>query len=120
MFDQCQVQDVFTLKTNSGHSDIDWTAELNVAGKNLSFEIDSGARCNILSKQTADLFKPVSRIKISDIIINGVSGVPIKSYGKITLPCVYKNTQKDIEFQVIERNLNILGRDDSTSLGLIE
>ena len=119
MFVQCHVQDVFTLKTNSGNSDSDWIAELNVAGKSLSFEIDSGARCNILSKQTADMFRPLSKVEPSDIIINGVSGVPIKSYGKMTLPCVYKDTQKNIEFQVIERNLNILGRDDSTALGLI-
>ena len=119
MFDQCHVQDVFTLKTNSGNSDSDWIAELNVAGKSLSFEIDSGARYNILSKQTADMFRPLSKVEPSDIINNGVSDVPIKSYGKMTLPCVYKDTQKNIEFQVIERNLNILGRDDSTALGLI-
>jgi hypothetical protein len=120
MFEQCEMYDVFMLKTDK-ESDHEWTADLTVDGKQLAVEIDSGARCNVLSRMTAETFRSVAQIKPSDVIINGISGIPMKSHGKMTLPCHYKDVRHDIEFQVIdsERTLNLLGRIDSSRLGLI-
>ena len=67
MFNQCTVQDVFIAKTgyvSSAKSD-DWRALLKI-----NVEIDSGARCNVLSKATAEKFQSISTITPSDVIIN--------------------------------------------------
>ncbi|XP_021360878.1 uncharacterized protein K02A2.6-like [Mizuhopecten yessoensis] len=121
MFDQCTVHDVFTTDTDDSHEDCEWKVALDVTGKKLTVEIDSGARCNVVSKNTAEAFQSVSAIQQSDAIINGVSGKPMKAFGKINLPCAYKNIKRDVEFQVLDirRNVNLLGRDECTRFGLI-
>lgn len=120
MFDQCTTEDVFTAKTNKHNSDTDWVANLKVKDKDLLVELDSGARCNILSENTAKTFQNVSEIKPSDLIINGIGSRPMKSRGKIVLPCRYKDTKRNLEFEILEtNNINLLGRTDCVELGLI-
>ena len=115
MFNQCTVQDVFTDKTgyvSSAKLD-DWRALLKIKDVGfLNVEIDTGARCNVLSKATAEKFQSISTITPSDVIINGISGKPMKAYGKVLLPCKYKDIERNIEFQVLgtQRNFNVLGR----------
>ena len=57
----------------------------------------------------------------SDVVISGVSGSQMKSFGCITLPCRYKNTVLNVDFQVLKshKNVNLLGRVDCVNFGLI-
>ena len=122
IFEQCTIQDVFTAKTNDmSNSDNEWNVTLHVRGQKLQLELDTGARCNVLSKATAEKFTPISLIEKSDVIINGVSGKQFKAYGQISLPCSYKGIEKIVDFQVIEsqRPLHLLGRDECVRFGLI-
>lgn len=122
MFDQCaSTHDVYTANIDNGLTNHEWTVKLNVQNKDLFLEIDSGAQCNVLSRKVAEKFRAIATIERSDAHINGVSGNKIKAFGKVTLPCEYKNTRHDLTFQVIDtqRNINLLGREDSVKLGLI-
>ena len=57
IFEQCTIQDVFTAKTNDmSNSDSEWNVTLHVRGQKLQLELDTGARCNVLSKATAEKF----------------------------------------------------------------
>lgn len=121
MFEQsASVADVF-VATSDASENKEWTVAFNVGDKQLPLEIDSGAMCNVLSKQTAEKFTSMAPIVKSDTIINGVSGKQTKAHGKIVLPCEYKGKQSHIEFHVMDtpREINLLGRDDSVKLGLI-
>jgi hypothetical protein len=124
MFEQCaSVQDVFVANVDTLKTQVeqDWKVKFKVNNTDLLLEIDSGAMCNVLSRNTAERFRSVSQIKQSDTIINGISGKQMKAFGKITLPCEYKGAIENIVFQVIDtpRNVNLLGREDSVNLGLI-
>ncbi len=53
LFDQCTVHDVFMCDSGMNDAcDDEWIACMKVQGKCLKLEIDSGARCNILSLET--------------------------------------------------------------------
>jgi hypothetical protein len=90
MFEQCTLQDVFTAKTGSvQHGNSDWIITFQVHGEQLNLEIDRGARCNVLSRNTAGKFCSLTNIEKSHVIITGVSGRPEKAYEQIDLPCTY-------------------------------
>lgn len=121
MFTQsASISDVFIAKADASDNQ-EWTVTLKVGNEDLNLEIDSGAMCNVMSKRIAEKFQRVAQITQSDTIINGVSGKPIKAQGKIVLPCVYKGTNRNVEFQVMDtpRNVNLLGRNESVKFGLI-
>ena len=121
MFQQCNVRDVFTCNVDTEHSDADWTVTMVTQGKKLHLEIDSGARCNVLSVKTAQMLGVMRWLEKSNLIISGVSGKPMKVVGHVTLPCQYKDKHIDVNFQVIDtpKIVNLLGRGDCTKLGLI-
>lgn len=121
MFNQCTVQDVWTVSTDTNsESTGDWKVAFDVGNKKLILDIDSGAQCNILSKTSAEKFSSIAPITDSNIIINGV-GTKVKAFGQISLPCKYKDTERLVGFQVIDnpRPLQLLGRKDSILFGLI-
>jgi len=122
MFQQStSTHDVYTANIDNGSTSHEWTVKMKVNNKDLFLEIDSGAQCNVLSQKVADKFKSVAKVQRSDAYINGVSGNRIKALKKVILPCEYKNAKHELTFQVIDtqRNINLLGRDDSVKLGLI-
>ncbi|KAJ8310299.1 hypothetical protein KUTeg_012164 [Tegillarca granosa] len=100
MCKQCTVKDVFTTNTNSSDTTDEWKVKLGVENQKFCLEIDTGAMCNVLSKQMADRFNTIASIENSDTIINGISGQPTKAYEKIKLPCNYKGMTRNLEFQI--------------------
>ena len=55
-------------------ADSDWTVIFNVPGSpfDLELEIDSGARCSIISKEIAQRFTSIAPVHESNTVINGV------------------------------------------------
>ncbi|XP_013404021.1 uncharacterized protein K02A2.6, partial [Lingula anatina] len=113
--------DVFTVKNNSENNS-NWSANLNVKGKKLMVQLDTGAHCNVISRATAETFRNVAKVKPSDMVITGINGNPTKAYGQITLPCSYnKSPRRDVVFQVLDtnRNVNLLGGEDCVNFKMI-
>jgi transposase InsO family protein len=121
MFEQCNVYDVFKCATNVSTKDDDWFVDLNVHGKQLSLELDTGARCNILSLKTLKRLQFDNKIEKSNVLISGVHSNAVKAVGKVTLSCEYKGTKKRVEFQVLndEKQVDLLGRAECVGFGLI-
>jgi hypothetical protein len=101
--------------------DSEWTVTFDVKGLPLELEIDSGARCNIISKSKAQQYTSISSICGSSTVIHGVCGSPTKVYGEITLPCRYKTVSCNLTFKVMDtpKHISLLGRPDSLYFGLI-
>lgn len=124
MFDeQCTVYDAYMVNTNtdSNKNTTDWVVNMEVEDKNINFEIDTGAMCNIVSLKTLKNLKLDHRIEHSSVLINDVHGKISKAYGKIQLECKYREVQHRIEFQVLDTNkeVNLLGRKSSVDFNLI-
>ncbi len=94
---------------------------MNVKGTPTNLEIDTGARCNILSLRTVRAVNAENEITASDIFISGVHGHPVKALGQVMLPCSYKG-QTHVVFQVLStsKKTDILGRYDSSTYGLLQ
>ena len=103
MFDD--VDNVFVAATESevNKIDDDWCVNLSVKGKQLCVEIDTGAKCNILSLSALEALNVPYKLsdKTVGLLITGVHGESERSIGSVTLPCACNNTQR------WDRELNI-------------
>ena len=100
-------------------SDNEWVADLKVNGQSVLLEVDTGARCNIMSLNTVKRLGLECDIQKSNVRINGVHGNVIQAYGVLTTKCTYKGETCDIIFQVMngKKDLDLLGRADIARLG---
>ena len=88
--------------------------------KSARFKIDTGAQCNILPVKA---YKELGEPKLSKSKARLVSYTDHveRSKGKCTLTCVRKNKYHNIEFEVIDRDAQlILGLESSVILGLVK
>ncbi len=102
-------------------SENDWSVDMEMRGKTVKLEIDTGARCNLMCLSTVQKLGLEGDIQKSNVRINGVHGNVIKAYGVVKIPCVYKDKTYDMTFQVLngKKDLNLIGRDDSVRTGLV-
>ena len=122
MFDDVDNVFVATTESEVNKIDDDWCVNLSVQGKQLCVEIDTGAKCNILSLSALEALNLPYVLSDKTVLITGVHGESERSIGSVTLPCAYNNTQRNITFNVMDgkKPVNLLGRDDSVDLGLIK
>ena len=99
----------------------DWLVTFQVNGRDFVTEIDTATQCNIMSLQTVRGLGLESSISVSKAMINGVHDHAERAYGEVYVPCMYKAVVTRLKFYVMNtgRDLNLLGRSDSTRLGLI-
>ena len=83
---------------NTDNNVNDWIVQFGIDNLSMNCEIDTGARCNIISLNTLKSLESRYPTKRSKTVINGVHGKHMKSLGIITLPCSYKNLCLDVDF----------------------
>ncbi|KAK3098150.1 hypothetical protein FSP39_016659 [Pinctada imbricata] len=127
MFDQCTIHDVYAADSNvlndtsRSSSDSDWSVTFDVKGINLTLEIDTGARCNVIAKSIAEKFTAIAPIRKANNYINGISGHLVEPVGQIILPCRHNGKLMNLMFQILdtERPICLLGRPDSVRYNLV-
>ena len=100
-----------------------WYKTIEVEGVKVNFQLDTGAKCNIISHR---VFKTLSRASDKKMTksrarLTSYSGHHIKTLGTTNLTCVCKNVQHNVQFFVTEMDSTaILGVEACQRLGLIE
>lgn len=128
IFDQSIVQQCYTAfmeesfaSIHISSADNDWTVTFEIQGSQypLELEIDSGARCSIISKAIAQRFTSIASVCESGTVTNGVCGNPTKVHGEITLPCKYGTVLRNITFRILDtpKQISLLGRSDCLRFG---
>jgi transposase InsO family protein len=117
------INDVFVAQVdhvNKVNSN-DWDVVFRVNDKLLKLEIDTGAKCNILSTDSLKNLGIEHVTKNSSTIIHGVHGKQVQSLGLVTLKCTYKEMSEYVDFEVLNgvKGLNLLGRHDCVRFGLV-
>ncbi len=112
---------VYTAKVEGHNVENEWNVAFQVYDSTLCLEIDTGARCNILSRHTLIDLGVHYVLQPSSTVVRGVHGESRKSQGIVTLPCLYKGVTKYLEFEVLDgaKKLDLLGRFDSMQFNLI-
>ena len=84
-------------------------------------QIDTGARCNVISQNILKQMKIKTALKKAESKLRSYSGHTIKPIGSIRLPCYFNNNIYEIEFQVIEQSApTILGSETFQKVGLVQ
>ena len=109
---------VATLHTISRSKE--WKVTIKLNGQKTVFKIDTGAQCNVVSK---DKYKQVSKqpLQTSGAKLVAFGGHRLNTCGKITILCEHKGKNFPIEFQVVDQDVpSVLGLDTSTKLNLVQ
>ena len=97
-----------------------WTTELNVGGKQIAFQLDTGAMCNVLPFHEIEKMHCTDTIKPTEVPLRSYSGHTIKPAGFVTLPVKYKDRTIDLNFHVVKMDVKpILGVNSCEGLGLV-
>ena len=122
MFDDADDVFIVTTEADVNKADDDWSVDLSVLGAKLCVEIDTGAKCNILSLTTLQALKVPYVLGQKTILVTGVHGESERSLGDVTLPCKYNKIQRNITFNVMDgkKPVNLLGRNECVNLGLVK
>ena len=100
-----------------------WYKTIEAEGVKVNFQLDTGAKCNIISHR---VFKTLSRVSDKKMTksrarLTSYSGHHIKTLGTTNLTCVCKNVEHNVHFFVTEMDsTTILGVEACQRLGLIE
>ena len=124
-YDSCDSDLVYVQMLSDEHeinriSD-DWTVKSIIYDNEISMQIDTGARCNVISQNVLKQMKIKTALKKTESKLKSYSGHTIKPIGSIRLPCYFNNNIHDIEFQVIDKAApTILGSETCQKVGLVQ
>ena len=124
-YDRYDYEDNVYVKVLSEEKDVhrlsdDWTIKSIIYDNEIQMQIDTGARCNVISQNVLKQMKIKTALKKTESKLRSYSGHTIKPLGSIKLPCYFNNNIYEIEFQVIEQNATtILGSETCQKIGLI-
>lgn len=79
-----------------------WNIKLKTNNKTINCKIDTGAQCNVLPKSVFESLKVNNKLNKSKAKLVAYSGHPLKTVGKVTIECEYKNKFYPITFQVVK------------------
>jgi hypothetical protein len=103
-------------------NDTDWYAKLDVNGNSVIFELDTGARANVLPLSMAKQLLPTPVLKKTNVILHGFDKSEVKPLGVTDLKVHGENTEGTFQFFVCDHpavTQCILGRYACNDLGLV-
>ena len=97
----------------------DWDATVTINSQHITFKIDTGAQCNVMSSKTYNRIsqQPLMR---SNAKLAAFGGHRLTSLGRATMLCEYKNKYWPIEFEVLDVGSNVFGLKTSTEMKLVK
>ncbi|XP_041674676.1 uncharacterized protein K02A2.6-like isoform X2 [Drosophila eugracilis] len=81
---------------------------MNIEGFRLPMELDTGAPCSIINKQSFRAIKPSMRLQKTDRKFSSYTGHKITCIGRAPLNVTYGNTTRKLNLYVVEGNLDTL------------
>ena len=99
----------------------EWIETISINNTDIRFQLDTGAKCNVISRSTFEKTQLEIPMCKPDAPLRSYSGHIINTVGVINLPCVYKENQYNIRFNVVEMETQpVIGAQTCTELGLIK
>ena len=97
----------------------DWSATVTINAHHVTFKIDTGAQCNVMSYAT---FSRISQqpLRKSRSRLVAFGGHRLNSLGKATLLCEYKHKFWAVDFEVLDNASNVLGLKTSAEMKLVQ
>lgn len=98
-----------------------YTIVLQVSGRSVRFELDSGSAVSVISKQLFTSLFPCSEIKHSEISLTSFCNTQIRIHGYATVDVTYKNASCRLNLYIANTNkMPLLGREWIRQLRLFD
>lgn len=95
--------------------------KLHIKDEEIQFQLDTGAKCNVLSKTDYRKLKLKDPLQKADVALRSYSGHKIQPEGMITLPLTCNNREHSVQFYIVEtRSQSVLSGETSEKIGLIK
>ena len=125
---------VYTLQDNDDMLHIDictdvcttvdcdkWDTELVIEGKVIHFKIDTGAKCNIITKSALNDLSGKPKLGKSTRTLKSFTNHIIQPIGTANLQVCHKGDKHQIQFEVVDiKNENILSGNTAEQIGMIQ
>ena len=80
----------------------EWYEELTVQNKAVKFQLETGAKCNVLPYKVIEDLGIQCHFEKTQISLKSYSGDQIPTRGVVTLPCEHKGNVYNVQFHVAE------------------
>ena len=80
----------------------EWYEELTVQNKAVKFQLETGAKCNVLPYKVIEDLGIQCHFEKTQISLKSYSGDQIPTRGVVTLPCEHKGNVYNVQFHVVE------------------
>lgn len=97
-----------------------WTTTLQVADTEVQFLMDTGAKCNVLTRDTYHKLNIIAPLEKPEASLTSYSGHSITTDGMVTIPLQHNGHVNPVKFYVVHRKApNILGAETCRKLDLV-
>ena len=109
------------IDANVNSVDAEWCETITVANVPIKFQLDTGAKCNVLPYSTFQKLGKLSLDKSKKARLKSYTNHKIWAKGRITLDCVYKDTVRSVVFEVVDLDSEaVLGAKSCVDMGLVQ
>jgi len=99
----------------------DWLIETNIKNKPVKMQLDTGAKCNVMSVNTFENLKLKCHVEKTDSILKSYSGHTMTTEGIVSLPVKVKDSVYEINFHLVQPNVEtILGAEACVKMNLVK
>ena len=99
----------------------EWVVNSKINDKTVNFQIDTGARCNVMSQDIFRSFGIKTALKPTSTKLTSFSGHKLKPIGIVQLPCKIQGNNFDIDFYIVDSSVpSVLGGSTCRETGLIQ
>ena len=98
----------------------EWYEEIMIHDKVVKFQLDTGARCNVMPLATFQMLGIKAEFTKSAAQLKSYSGHVIDVRGVTTMPCQYKDKLYQVKFYIVDRKVPaVLSAATCTEMGLV-
>ena len=104
--DQDEILPIYSARVAEDNDPNDiWQENLQVLKRKVSFQIDTGAKCNVLTLTSLQQLQYAGKIKASRKVMKSYTNHRMKPLGTVTLPVTKKNKTAKYQFEVLDIDL---------------
>ena len=112
---------MLTLDVNTVDADDKWSAELNVSETPVTFQLDTGAKCNVITCEKYNALDIAAPLSKPDNPLKSYSGHKIHTEGTAILPVQHNGNNYQLKFYVVDvKAPNILGERSCSDMNLAQ
>ena len=98
----------------------DWKATVKVNGHPITFKLDTGAQCNVISKHSYDQISKRPLLKSKTKLVT-FGGHKMNACGKTSITCEHKEKYTVVEFEVVKQDVpSVLGLKTCREMKLVQ